>query len=537
MSQAAPRARSGGGLSDTLGGMPIVTEGITKYYGSLAANRDVSVTVDPGRVHALVGENGAGKSTLAKILAGAIRPTAGTIRIGGTPVEFASTRDALAMGVGMVPQHPALIPEMTVVDNCLFGHRSSDGWVLSRDETERELEELGRPLGFEIALDLPVAQLSLGERQRAEILRLLRRRARTLILDEPTDVLSPKEADLLFASLRVIVANGATVIVITHRLSEVFAIADDVTVLRDGRVAGSGQIRDVDQSRLIEWMLGREYSAPVHRLGNARSDVALRLSGVSSGGRVPVSDASFHVASGEVVGIAGVDGNGQEELAGVTAGTIPARAGKIELAGRDVAALGASRRNVAGLGYIPADRQREGLVLGMTVAENLGLRGFQRAGSARDRRIVRMPALRSEAERLVQKHGIRCASVDSLAASLSGGNQQKVILARELAQRPSALIAAQPTRGLDIAARDAVHTELLALAKEGSGLLLLSSDLDETLRLSDRILVLERGRIVAEFRGPQYDVGEIGRAMAVSGLVGGSAEDASDGASRIAPAL
>jgi general nucleoside transport system ATP-binding protein len=537
MDRIGPSRHVRGGQSATTGEMPIATQGITKYYGNLAANRDVSVTIEPGRVHALVGENGAGKSTLAKIIAGAIRPSEGEILIGDSPVKLASTRDALARGVGMIPQHPALIPEMTVVDNCLFGYRSSTGWVLSRDETRQELEQIGRPLGFEIALDLPVAKLSLGERQRAEIMRLLRRRARTLILDEPTDVLSPRETELLFASLRVIVADGATVILITHRLSEVFATADDVTVLRDGRVAGSGQICNLDESSLIEWMLGREYSAPAQRRSNARSEVALRLKGVSSGGRVPFSNASFAVAGGEVVGIAGVDGNGQEELAGVIAGTLAARSGTIELNGTDVTRLGASRRNTHGLGYIPADRQREGLVLGMTVAENLGLRGFQRGGPSNRGRIVSMPALRSEAERLVERNGIKCSSVDAPLASLSGGNQQKVILAREIARRPRTLIAAQPTRGLDIAARDAVHIELQDLAADGCGVLLLSSDLDEILRLSDRILVLERGRILTEFRGPQYDVAEIGRAMAVSGPVGPSSDDASDSTARIATSL
>jgi ABC-type uncharacterized transport system ATPase subunit len=532
---AGPRRHPRGGLPLTVSGTPIATEQITRYYGNLAANRDVSVSVEPGRVHALVGENGAGKSTLAKILAGAIKPSAGRVLIGGSSVEFGSTRDALALGVGMVPQHPALIPEMTVVDNCLFGHRASSGWVVSRKETTTALAEIGAALGFQIALDLPVSQLSLGERQRAEIMRLLRRRATTLILDEPTDVLSPQETDLLFASLRLIVADGATVVVITHRLSEVFEIADDVTVLRDGQVAGSGEIEALDESRLISWMLGREYSAPAHRHTAAQQKVALRLTDVSSPGRVPVSDASLEVAGGEVVGIAGVDGNGQEELAGVIAGTTQVRAGAIELDDADLTRLGASERNARGLGYIPADRQREGLVLAMTVAENIGLRDFQRSRSQRQGRIVRMPKLRSEAEDLVERYGIRCSSVDAPVASLSGGNQQKVILAREIARNPHALIAAQPTRGLDVAARDSVHTELLALAANGCGVLLLSSDLDEILRLSDRILVIERGRIVTEFRGPNYDVEEIGRAMAVSGPVGPSSEDARDSTTGTAP--
>jgi ABC-type uncharacterized transport system ATPase subunit len=501
------------------GSLPIGTEGVSKYYGRLAANHDVSVAIEPGRVHALVGENGAGKSTLAKILAGATRPTTGTVLIGGQVVDLASTRDALALGVGMVPQHPALIPEMTVIENCLFGHRSSRGWILARDETRRELEELGEPLGFEVELDVPVARLSLGERQRAEILRLLRRKASTLILDEPTDVLSPRETELLFASLRVIVAAGATVVIITHRLTEIFDIADDVTVLRDGRVAGNGRIRDLDENKLVSWMLGREYSAPVHRAGGAVAETVLELSGLSTGGRIPVRDVSLTVAGGEIVGVAGVDGNGQEDLAGAIAGTVPTAQGRVELAGGDLSRLSTSKRNAAGLGYIPADRHHEGLVLGMTVAENIGLRGFQRDGAHKHGAIVRMPELRAEAERLIERHGIKAESADVPVASLSGGNQQKVILAREIAQRPKLLIASQPTRGLDIAAVDSVHTELLALAREGSGVLLISSDLDEILRLCDRLLVLARGRFVAEFRGPDYDLAAIGRAMAGSGSV------------------
>jgi simple sugar transport system ATP-binding protein len=499
------------------GSLPLGTHSVSKIYGTLAANRDVSVAVEAGRVHALVGENGAGKSTLAKILAGAIRPTTGTVLIGGQTVDLHSTRDALAYGVGMVPQHPALIPEMTVVDNCLFGHRSSSSWVLTREDTRRELEELGEPLGFEVALDVPVSKLSLGERQRAEILRLLRRKAGTLILDEPTDVLSPRETELLFASLRLLVDAGATVVIITHRLSEVFDIADDVTVLRDGQMAGSGQIADLDENQLVSWMLGREYSAPVHRSGGTAAEMLLAVSGLATGGRSPVGDVSLEVAAGEVVGIAGVDGNGQEDLAGAIAGTVPATGGRVELGGTDLSGMTTSQRNAAGLGYIPADRHHEGLVLGMTVAENIGLRGFQPDGAYRHGRIVKMPALRAEASRLIERHGIKAESPDVPVASLSGGNQQKVILAREIAQRPRVLIASQPTRGLDIAAVDAVHTELLALADGGSGVLLISSDLDEILRLSDRVAVLARGKLVAEFQGPDYDLAAIGRAMAGGG--------------------
>jgi ABC-type uncharacterized transport system ATPase subunit len=258
------------------------------------------------------------------------------------------------------------------------------------------------------------------------------------------------------------------------------------------------------------------------------------VDGASSAGRVAVKDASFAVAKGEVVGIAGVDGNGQEELAGMIAGTVAQHAGAIELAGRDLADLGAAQRNASGLGYIPADRQREGLVLSMSVAENIALRRFQGGGSKRSGRTVRMPALRTRAEELVQRHGVKCASVDAPVSSLSGGNQQKVILAREIAQQPAALLAAQPTRGLDVAARDAVHTELLDLAKQGTAVVLLSSDMDEILRLSDRVLVIERGRLVAEFRGPNYDVAAIGRAMATAA---NDTDGTVDGTTRIATAL
>jgi simple sugar transport system ATP-binding protein len=284
-------------------------------------------------------------------------------------------------------------------------------------------------------------------------------------------------------------------------------------------VAGNGQIRDVDEHQLVSWMLGREYSAPVHRAGGAGAEIVLQVSDLSTGGRIPVDDVSLEVASGEVVGIAGVDGNGQEDLAGAIAGTVRTTHGRVELAGQDLSDLTTSQRNAAGLGYIPADRHHEGLVLGMTVAENIGLRGFQPDGAFKHGRIVKMPALRAEAERLIERHGIKAESADAPVTSLSGGNQQKVILAREIAQRPKVLIASQPTRGLDIAAVDSVHTELLALAKEGSGVLLISSDLDEILRLSDRVAVLARGKLVAEFRGPDYDLAAIGRAMAGSGPV------------------
>jgi simple sugar transport system ATP-binding protein len=515
--------RESGGPSVGEGGAAtIATEHVTKRYGRLAANRDVSVSIVPGRVHGLVGENGAGKSTLAKILAGATRPTSGTVLIGGEPVEFGSTRDAIARGVGMVPQHPSLIPEMTVVDNCLFGHRSGSSWFVSRGSARAELEAIGEPLGFDVDLDVPVAKLSLGERQRAEIMRLLRRRATTLILDEPTDVLSPRETKQLFASLRVIVEAGATVVIITHRLSEIFDIADDVTVLRDGAVAGTGAIADLTEPELVRWMLGREYSAPVRQPGEARASgapVVLEAVGLSTDGRIPVRDVSLSVHAGEIVGIAGVDGNGQEDLAGAIAGTVRTTGGRVELGGRDVGRLSPSRRNAAGLGYIPSDRHHEGLVLSMTVAENIGLRGFQRDGAHPHGRIVRMSVLRERAADLIQRHGIKAESPDTPVSALSGGNQQKVILAREISERPKLLVASQPTRGLDIAAVDAVHTELLALARDGSGVLLISSDLDELLRLCDRLVVIARGRLVEHFDGPDYDVEVIGRAMTASGAV------------------
>jgi simple sugar transport system ATP-binding protein len=490
---------------------------VTKAYGTVVANEKVDFEAHGGELHALLGENGAGKSTLARVLAGLTRPDGGVIFIDGARVELRSSRDALARGVGLVPQHPALIEELTLVDNCLYGFRSSDSWVLPRKRVAAELTAKSHALGFDVDPVAPVAQLTLGQRQRGEILRLLRRDVQTLILDEPTDVLSPQESDSLFRTLRELAAEGRCIVYITHRLPDVLGVADQITVLRDGHVAGSAAGAEIDEPRLLKWMLGREYEGLRGRRDTSANDVdrrtpAIFVKGLSTHvgtGRRDVHEVTVTVGRGEILGIAGVDGNGQDELAEGIAGSAPA-SGLVEVAGRDVSGLDAAERHAAGVSHVPADRNREGLVPDLSVAENLALRYLTSRGGGR---LVDHRWMRKRARELVAEYDIRCRSTQMPVSQLSGGNQQKVVLARELCGDPAVIVAVQPTRGLDVGARDAVHRVLLDHAGRGAGIILISSELDEILRLSDRIAVMVMGALVAQYDGPDFDLEAVGRSM------------------------
>jgi general nucleoside transport system ATP-binding protein len=485
---------------------------IRKRFGPTIALDGVSLSLRPGRVHGLLGENGAGKSTLMNVLYGLLRADGGEIRIDGRHAAIRSPQDALAAGVGMVHQHFMLAGAMTVLDNVLLGDRRAGQW-LDRGTAAGKLVELSRRLGLPVNLRARIAELSVGEQQRVEILKALYREVNVLILDEPTAVLTPAETEQLFAAVDRLRTEGTSVVFISHKLGEVKQICDEVTVLRRGWVVFEGAAAGVSAEELSRHMVGHDL-APVRldRDSSTASDAnlpALTLEGVSAG---IVRDVSLRIGAGEILGIAGVDGNGQQELAEMIIGLRRATAGRIALGETDVTRLPLARRIDLGLAHIPNDRKREGLVGTMSIAENLALkrhamRPFARGG------LMSWRAVRRSARELVDRFDVRAPSIDSPVATLSGGNQQKVILARELGMAdPKLVVAMNPARGLDVAATNFVYEQLLAVRRRGGAVLLISSELDELLELCDRIGVLYGGRFaMSDF--PRTGAFEIGRMM------------------------
>ena len=505
---------------------PIATlRGVTKRYGALLANDQVDFSLWPGEVHALVGENGAGKSTLMKILCGLVRPDAGSVQIGGVQPR-PGVRGALELGVGMVHQHFMLVDTLTVAENLVLGQEPLRHGLLDRGAARVALRALATSSGLAADPDALVGDLTVGERQRVEILKVLHRGVRVLVLDEPTAVLVPAEAAALCAMLRRWADAGRAVVLVSHRLDEVLGCADRVTVLRQGRHVTTLPAGDTDAAALARLMVGREVRPPraEARVVPPEAPVLLAARGLSAdrAGRRVLQEVSFELHAGEILGVAGVLGNGQTELLEVLAGTRAPCAGHLELRGRDVTALSVAARIRAGLGRVPEDRFAEGLVRELSVAENL-LLGRQAAwGGWRGLdlgRIGRNAALQ------IQRCDLRPPDPAAPAGALSGGNAQKLVLARELAPEPwgepCCLLAGQPTRGVDVGAVEAIHLRLRAARDRGAGILLVSADLTELLALSDRIAVMFRGRIVAVFPAAEASAARLGECMA--GLVGARA--------------
>jgi simple sugar transport system ATP-binding protein len=490
--------------------------GISKLFGSLAANSDITLSVRRGDVHGLLGENGAGKTTLMNIVYGLIQPDSGRIEFDGTRVTIDKPKDALDLGIGMVHQHFMLVSDMTIAENVALG---LGGRWLKRSriaEVAARIRQLSSEYGLELDPDDVVEETAVGVRQRVEIVKLLYRGAELLILDEPTGALTGPEWQRLAAVLRSLVAGGKAIIFITHKLDELFGIANRCTVLRDGRVVGEAAIAETTKAELAHLMVGRPVSVRVEHTRRSPGAPVLRTHGlrlVDSGGRVRLSGIDLVVHEREILGVAGVDGNGQRELVDVLIGVREPTEGDITIDDTSFAKLTPRRFQMASGAVIPEDRQRTGSVLSMSVAENLILKEFPHVPFSRNG-VLNVGAVGTHAEQVASDYDIRCASVHMSMATLSGGNQQKVVLARELSHHPRVLIAAQPTRGLDVGAVEAVYRRLLEYRDAGGAILLLSIELDEILSLADRIAVMVKGRFVRTIGVEDADAKLLGLLMA-----------------------
>ena len=470
---------------------------ISKAFGPVVANDEINFDAAFGEVHALVGENGAGKSTLMSIVAGLYRPDSGRLRIDGQPVQFRSPRDAIERGIGMVYQHFMLVETMTVAENVLIGQPGT-GPTLDTATVSSKLRELSTRFGLDIDPDAHVWQLSVGEQQRVEIVRLLYRGARILVLDEPTAVLTPQEAEGLIRTVRLMAADGYAIIFISHKLDEVLAVSDRITVLRRGRTVGTVPAAGADRHSLARMMVGRELINPSADRPAPGTTLVLEVENlrvINEKGIHAVNDLSLEVLSGEVLGIAGVAGNGQRELAETIAGLRRAVGGRILVGERDITNSTAATVAAAGLAYIPEDRLATGLAGGVDVETNAALRSYRSAPLSRGPILMRR-AICAFADRLIHEHEVKTPSRKTRVGQLSGGNQQKLMIARELAGSPAVIIASNPTRGVDVGATEAIHALVQAHRDRGAAVLLISEDLDELRALSDRITVISRGRLV-----------------------------------------
>lgn len=491
-------------------------KGIVKRFPGVLANDHIDLTLYPGEIHALLGENGAGKSTLMNILYGLIAPDEGSILIRGEPVTLRSPADAIARGIGMVHQHFMLIPVMTVAENVMLGQESTRGrFFLDTRRVSERIRELSARYGLEVDPDALVQHLPVGVQQRVEIIKVLYRDAQILILDEPTAVLTPQEVEELFAILRNLVKSGHSLLFITHKLKEALSLADRITVVRQGRVVGTRRPEETSEEELAAMMVGRDVVLSVEKAPARPGKPVLTVDNLwveSDQGQPAVRGVSFEVRAGEILGIAGVQGNGQTELMEALFGLRKPYAGRILIDGHEV--TGASPRQLAemGVGYIPEDRQRDGLILPFPVAENLVLNRYHQPPYSQ-RGVLQRDQIRENAEQLVKAFDIRASSVQVPVQTLSGGNQQKVIAARELSRPIKLLLASQPTRGLDVGSIEYIHKQIVEARDRGAAVVVVSTELDEILSLSDRIAVLYRGRVVGLLESREADRTQLGLLM------------------------
>ncbi|MGI8308373.1 ABC transporter ATP-binding protein [Saccharopolyspora hattusasensis] len=504
-----------GGRPGETGSLAVELTGITKTFPGVVANSDVNLSVRTAEVHALCGENGAGKSTLMKILYGMQAPDSGTIRVRGEEVRFRTPAEAIRAGIGMVHQHFMLADNFTVLENIVLGAEDEHGIGA---KARRRVLGLAEQAGFEMRPDVLVERLGVADRQRVEILKVLYRGARIIILDEPTAVLVPQEVDELFATLRTMREQGFTFLFISHKLDEVRAIADTITVLRRGTTVGTVPAAEITSRRLAEMMVGSELPVPEHGESTVLDRDVLVVTGLSASeqDRTLLAGIDLTVRAGEVVGIAGVEGNGQTELVEAIMGMRPVTTGRLSLGDRDLTGLSTLARREAGIGYVPEDRHRQGLLLDESLWINRILGHQTRRPTAHGIWLDRTGA-KADTQRIIEEFDVRTPGIDVDAAALSGGNQQKLVVGRELSGDPALLIAAHPTRGVDVGAQAGIWGHLRAARSAGLAVLLISADLDELIGLSDTIRVMFRGQLVATADPRSVTPEELGAAMTGAG--------------------
>lgn len=497
-------------------------KGIWKRFPGVIANSDINLKVELGTVHAIVGENGAGKSTLMKILYGMQKPDEGTISINGSDLTMSSPSDAIAAGIGMVHQHFMLADNFTVLENIILGSEPRKGAALNFEKARKEIEAISSENGLEIDPDALVADLGVGDRQRIEIIKVLYRGAKILILDEPTAVLVPHEVNELFETLRDLKKAGNTIIFISHKLDEVLSIADEITVIRRGTTVGSVNPRtqEVSAQDLAVMMVGSQLPTAETRGDTIRDEVVLavdNLTVLTPGGKAIVDDISFQIRSGEILGIAGVEGNGQAEILDALMG-LEDSTGTVAFKGQDISNMSTRNRRELGIGFIPEDRHRQALLLTAPLWENRML-GHQTTEPNSHGFLLTPGASKEDTKRIVAEFDVRTPGIDVLANALSGGNQQKLIVGREMSGEPKLLIAAHPTRGIDVGAQAAIWDHLRHAREAGLAVLLISADLDELIGLSDSIKVLLRGTFVADANPATVTPEQLGTAMTGAGKV------------------
>ena len=492
--------------------------GITKEFPGIKANDNVTLKLKKGEIHALLGENGAGKSTLMSVLFGLYQPESGVIRKNGQEVRIHDPNDATALGIGMVHQHFKLVEVFTVLDNIILGAEDTHMGFLKKDAARKKVLALSEKYGMRVDPDALIEDISVGMQQRVEILKMLYRDNEILILDEPTAVLTPQEIDELMEIMRSFAAEGKSILFITHKLNEIMAVADRCTVLRKGRCVGTVDIASTTKEELSRMMVGRDVEFKVEKAPAEPGETVLRVESVTVPSRIhknnAVSDVSFEVRAGEIVCLAGIEGNGQTEFVSALTGLEKMSGGRITLNGKDISHASIRERSVDGMSHIPEDRHKHGLVLDYTLEENMVLQRYWEP-EFQNHGFIRRDKVRAYAERLIEQYDVRSAEgPQTIARSMSGGNQQKAIVARELDKQSNLLVAVQPTRGLDVGAIEYIHKQIVRERDEGKAVLLVSLELDEVMNLSDRILVMYEGRVVGEFDPAATTVQELGLYMA-----------------------
>ena len=494
--------------------------GITKRYPGVVANDHIDLEIRPGEIHALLGENGAGKTTLMNVLYGLAVPDEGEILLDGQPVKIAGPSDAIARGISMVHQHFMLVPVLSVAENIILGEETVHrGGFIDHGAANKKIRDLAKRFGFEIDPDAKVGTLSVGQQQRVEILKALYRDTRILVLDEPTAVLTPQETEEIFALLRKLAESGRSIIFISHKLYEVLEIADRITVIRRGRVVGERMPNGTTEEDLAELMVGREVELTVDRGESHPGQEVLAITNLrvkDDRGHEAVRGVSLHIRAGEILGIAGVAGNGQDELVEAIVGLRPVASGTVSLDGDEITGSNPRKIHQLNVAYVPADRHRFGLILSFSIQDNLVLNRYMNAPFARAG-IRNDAAIEAEAKENIAEFDIRTPSAAVNAGTLSGGNQQKVVVAREFDRDLKLLVLDQPTRGLDVGSIEFIHTRAISKRNAGTAILLVSAELDEVLEISDRIVVMYRGEIVAERDGRTAEKNEIGILMATGG--------------------